>query len=297
MTALQALSDTLVQTVEAGATSTVRVEARRRLPATGIVWSADGHIITANHVVRRDEDISIGLPGGEKVAAKLVGRDPTTDLALLKAETNGLIPPTWLEADTLQVGSLVIAAGRPHRDIQATLGIAYTLGGSWRTPAGGHIDQYIQTDITMYPGFSGGPLLDSAGQVVGLNTSGLLRNASITVPAAALKRVSDALLEHGHVKRGYLGVGMQPVRLPQTLTAELEQETGLLLVSVEPESPAGQAGLLIGDIIVTFDRQATRHMDELLALLSSDRIGQSMTVRIVRGGELKEISVTVGDRA
>ncbi|MBN1285470.1 MAG: trypsin-like peptidase domain-containing protein [Anaerolineae bacterium] len=296
MTELQNLSEALVKSVETAGASTVRVEARRRLPATGVVWSAEGLVVTADHVVRRDEDIYVGLPGGAKVAAALVGRDPTTDLALLKAETQDLTPPAWAGDEALRVGSLVIAAGRPYHDMQATLGMIYTLGGSWRTPAGGRIDRYIQTDVTMYPGFSGGPLIDAAGQIIGLNTSGLLRDASLAIPVATLKRITAALLEHGHVKRGYLGVGMQPVRLPEALAKTLEQEAGLLLVSVEPGSPADTGGLLIGDIIVAFGGEPVEHMDDLLMLLGGDQAGHETAVRIVRGGELKEVMITVGAR-
>jgi S1-C subfamily serine protease len=309
---LQDLSDALAATVKAAGSSVVRVEARRRLPASGIVWSSDGVIVTAYHVIERDENISVGLPDGQSVPATLVGRDPTTDLAVLRAQvltpsgaqaptTSGaqvpsLTQPTLANLDNLHVGHLVLALGRPGRTAQATLGIVSALGESWRTPAGGQIDRYLQTDVVMYPGFSGGPLVDAAGQVLGLNTSALLRGTSLTVPAPTLSEVVQTLLTHGRVRRGYLGVGAQPVRLPAGLGQQLGQETGLLLVSVEPGSPADQGGLLLGDTIVAFDEQPVRHMDDLLALLSSDRVGETMPVRIVRSGQVQELKVVVGER-
>ena len=293
---LRNLSDAMATTVEAAGASVVRVEARRRLPASGIVWSSDGVIVTAHHVVERDDNIGVGLPNAETVSATLVGRDPTTDLAVLRAQATDLTPPTWAEPEDLRVGHLVLGLGRPGRTVQATLGIVSALGESWRTPAGGRIEPYLQTDLVMYPGFSGGPLVDVAGRVLGLNTSALLRGISLSVPTPTLRQVVETLLTHGRVRRGYLGVGAQPVRLPGGLAEELGQETGLLLVSVEPEGPAGSAGLTLGDTIVALDGQPVRHMDELLALLGGDRVGVSVPIRIVRGGQAQEVTVTIGER-
>lgn len=294
---LQNLSDALAATVEATGPCVVRVEARRRLPASGIVWSPDGVIVTAHHVVERNDKVAVGLPDGQTVPATLVGRDPTTDLAVLRTQTEGLTPAAWGEADDLRVGHLVLALGQPGRSVQATLGIVSALGDSWRTPAGGRLDRYLQTDVVMYPGFSGGPLVDAAGQVLGLNTSALLRGISLTVPVPTLRRVVETLLAHGRVRRGYLGVGAQPVRLPAVLGQQLGQETGLLLASVEPGGPAEEGGLLLGDTIISLDGQPVRHMDDLLALLSEDRVGAEVPVRIVRGGQVQELTVTIGERA
>jgi S1-C subfamily serine protease len=294
----QQMSEALAATVEAVRPSLVRVEARRRFPATGIVWQRDGIIVTAHHVVEQDDNIRLGLHGGQTVPATLVGRDPTTDLAVLRATGLELVPPVWAESDgaALQVGHLVLALGWPGQTIQATLGIVSTVGESWRTPASGRMDRYIQTDIVMYPGFSGGPLVNAAGQVVGLNTSALLRGLSLTVPLATLRRVTEMLLTHGKMRRGYLGVSTQPVRLPAALVAAVQQETGLLLVTVEPGSPAEQGGLLLGDTLVALDGTPTRHPDDLLAYLSAERISTAVRVRLVRGGEIQERSVVIGER-
>jgi S1-C subfamily serine protease len=293
---LQDFSNALADIVADAGKGTVRVEARRRLPATGIIWSADGVIVTSNHVVERDENISVGLADGKTVPATLVGRDPSTDLAVLRVQATGLQASAQADVDSLRVGHLVLALGRPGESVLSTLGVISAVGGNWHTPAGGPVDHYVQTDVVMYPGFSGGPLVDMAGQVIGLNTSGVLHGVSLAVPAPTLRRVVEALLTRGRIARGYLGVGAQPVRLPAALSEQLNQETGLLLVSVEPGSPADQGGLLLGDTLVGLDGQPLRQMDDLVTLLSGDRVGKSVSLRIVRGGKVQEVSVTIGER-
>ncbi|MEJ2734066.1 MAG: trypsin-like peptidase domain-containing protein [Anaerolineae bacterium] len=294
---LSNLSKALAEMADRGGRGVVRVEARRRVPASGIVWSADGLVVTAHHIVRRDDNISLGLPDGQTVPATLVGRDPTTDLALLRAEATDLTPAAWAAPEGLRVGHIVLALGRPGRTVQATLGIVSALGDEWRTPAGGKLDRYLQTDVVMYPGFSGGPLVDAAGQVLGLNTSALLRGVSLTVPAPTVRRVTEALQANGRMRRGFLGVGAQAVRLPETVARQVGQDTGLLLVSVNPGSPAEKAGLHLGDTIVSLDNHPVRQMDDLLALLSAERVGVTTSVRIVRGGQVQEQSVVIGERA
>ena len=295
---LQSLSNDLAATVETIEPSIVRVEARRRLPATGIIWSEDGVIVTAYHVVEQEEKIKVGLPNGETVSADLVGRDPTTDLAVLRSEAAQLPPPVWAAfgSQGVQVGHLVLALGRPGKRVQATLGIISALSKDWRTPGGSQLDYYLQTDVVMYPGFSGGPLVNAAGEVVGLNTSALLRGIKVAVPAPSIGRVVETLLTHGRIKRGYLGVSTQPVRLPAALNEELHQETGLLVVGVEPDSPAEKGGLLLGDTIVAVAHSPIRQYEDLLAQLSGDRVGKEISSRIVRGGQLQEITVTVGEK-
>ena len=294
---LSNLSDGLAEAVETAGRGIVRVEGRKRLPASGVVWSADGAIVTAHHVVEQDTEISVGLHDGRVVPAILVGRDPTTDLAVLRAQVGGLTPPTWAEPEGVRVGHLALAIGRPGQDTRATLGIVSALGPGWHTPAGGRLDHYLQTDIVMYPGFSGGPLVNARGRFLGVNTSALARGVSVAIPAPTLRRVVESLLSHGRIRRGYLGVGSQPVRLSSNLAQQLNQETGLLLVSVASGSPAEEHGLLMGDAIVSLEGQAVRHADDLLALLGDDRIGKAASVRIVRGGQVQEISVTVGEHS
>lgn len=313
---LQALSDALANVVEKTAPGVVRVEGRRRLPATGIAWSSDGLIVTAHHVVERSEDIGVGLGSDVTLPAVLVGRDPNTDLAVLRVNSS-LTPPAWSDADDLKVGHLVLALGRPGAQMQATLGVVSAIGEVEPLPPmmsmgwGGRYgkrkrresvsrragaDYFMQTDVVMYPGFSGGPLVDAFGFVRGLNTSALLRGVSLAVPTPVVRRVVDALLTHGKVKRGYLGVGAQPVRLPQALAEQLDQEIGLMLLSVESGSPAERGGLLQGDILVALDGYPLQSVDELLTLLSGDRVGSQVTVRVVRGGQIIELTVQVGER-
>jgi S1-C subfamily serine protease len=293
---LQSLSNDLADAVETAGRSVVRVVARRRQPASGIVWSADGVILTAHHVVERDENIKIGLPDGSTVAGTLVGRDPTTDIAVIRVPSSGLTPAAWVDAEGIRVGHLVVAAGRPEGTMQATLGIISSVDGGWRTGAGGAIDSYVQTDVVMYPGFSGGPLVSAAGPFLGLNSSALLRGVSVTIPAATLRRVVETLVTHGRVKRGFLGISAQPVRLPQNASESSGQETGLLLISVEPGSPAEQGGLLLGDTLIGLDGESVRQMDDLMALLSGDRVGRTVTARVLRGGQLQDAQVKVGER-
>ena len=293
MTTLADLSDGMAQAVTAASAAVVRVEGRKWMGASGVVW-AQGVIVTANHVVERDEKIQVGLPDGGRAAAVLAGRDPATDLAVLRVEASGLAALPRSDSSALSVGRLVLAVGRPGERLQASLGVLSAVEGPWRTPAGGQVEAYLQPDLVMYPGFSGGPLLDLAGGWIGLNTSGLVRNTAITLPAATLQRVVETLLAHGHMRRAFLGIGSQMVRLPEGLVAG--QETGLLISSVEPGSPAEKGGLFLGDTLLAVNDQPTRQMDDLLAFLNGDVAGQVVPVKVLRGGAVQTLSVTLGER-
>ena len=296
MTSLVSVSNAMADLVETVGQGVVRVDARRRMPASGVIWSNDGIVVTSHHVVERDEGIRVGLGDGRTVDATLVGRDPSTDLAVLRVDAGDLAAPTWVNADALRVGHLALALGRPGHTVQATLGIVSALGAAWRTPAGGEVSHYLQTDVVMYPGFSGGALAVADGAVAGVNTSALTRGTSIAVPTETVRRVANALLEHGRVPRGYLGVGLQPVRLAQPLQDDLGQETGLMIMSVEDDGPAAAAGLAQGDILVALDDAPVRHIDGLQALLTGDRVGKQVTAKLVRGGAVTETAVIVGQR-
>ncbi|MBI4311867.1 MAG: trypsin-like peptidase domain-containing protein [Chloroflexi bacterium] len=291
--ALTNVSNDLAAIAAAASPGIVRVEGRRRLPASGIVWSADGLVVTAHHVVEQEEGLQVGLADGRAAPATLVGRDPTTDIALLRVQAGGLTPLPWAEPETARVGHLVLALGRPGAGILATLGVVSALGEAWRTPLGGRIDRLLQTDAAMYPGFSGGPLVDASGRVLGPNTTAILRGLAVAIPAPTVRRVVETLLAHGKVQRGYMGVGAQTVRLPAALEAQAGQATGLLLVSVEAASPAGQAGLVMGDTIIAFDGQPVRRLEDLLGQLTAERIGRAVSVRIIRGGQVQDRTVTI----
>lgn len=292
---VKGLSSELAALVERGGVSVVRVDGRR-MPSSGVAWTADGVVVTAHHTLERDEGIEVGLPDGGSAPAALVGRDPTTDVAVLRAQATGLCVPAWVGPEAARVGSLAMALSRPGRSVRASLGIVSVRGESWRTPAGGRVDHYLQTDIARHPGFSGGLLIGVGGDALGLNTSGLLRGASLTVPSPTLRRVVEAILAHGRVRRGFLGLGTYAVRLPAELEKELGQSSALMIVSVESDSPASRAGLRLGDVLVTFDGHPVRHPADLLPLLDGERIGAEVPVRILRAGETRDATVTVGAR-
>lgn len=305
---LTQISNGMAEAVEKAAASVVQIAGRKRGGATGIIW-ADGIVVTADHVVpggghrgRHRKHGKHGTPrkaqvvlaDGTKLETEMIGRDPSTDLTVLRVEGEGLTVASRA-AETGKVGHLVMALGMGHGTIEATLGILSGIGESWRTGAGGVISQYIQTDVLMYPGFSGGPLINSSGEVIGLNSSALMRGASITIPNATIDRVVSQLATHGEVKRGYLGVRNQPARLPEKIAQELGQETGLLIAAINPGSPAEESGLLVGDVIVTFSDRPIRHPDELLSELAGTPPGEKSPMTVVRGGKLKNLNVKVGD--
>jgi S1-C subfamily serine protease len=294
---LSALSQSLASIVERVAPSVVRVEARRRHGATGIVWSAEGHIVTTHHAIEHEGSITIGLADGRTVSAELVGRDPSTDLALLKADVPGLtsLAPTPLEG--VKVGHLVLALGRPGRTARATLGIVSAFGESWRTFAGGRIDRYLETDADLPPGFSGGALVDAQGRFLGLLTAALSRTAAVVIPGETIGRVTQALQQHGGIRRGYLGVGAHPIRLPQGLWARAGSEGGLMFLTVEPEGPADRAGLMIGDVLVSLGGQPLHSIEELLGYLGDEKVGTQVQARVLRAGEVREVPITIGKRS
>ena len=294
---LESLSNDLAGAVERAGQSVVAIHARRRIPSSGIHWRP-GIVVAAHHTIQRDEDIAVTIADGTSVPATLVGRDPTTDLAVLRVE--GITAPVARLADAsgVRVGALVLALGRPGPAITASLGVISAVGGEWRTWHGGTIDRFVRLDIAIYDGFSGGALVDAAGRVLGLDTSGLSRGAALAIPASTVNRVADQLLTSGRIARGYLGLGMQPVRLPEGLVERLRlpNDIGLMVVSAEAGGPADRAGVLIGDILVAVGETPVADPADLLAILGSDQIGKAISVRLVRGGEPTSISITIGER-
>jgi S1-C subfamily serine protease len=293
---LEQFSDALAAVVERTAPAVVRVEGRRRGAASGVAWSEDV-VVTTHHALEWDEDISVGLPEGKTDKASLAGRDPSTDLAVLRVPGAGLRPPAWSDLDGLKVGHLVLAVSRPGRTAQARMGLIAALADGWRTPSGGKVDRYLQTDLPLHPGFSGSALVDVAGRVRGLNTAGLLRGTATAMPVATVRRVVESLLAHGQVRRGYLGVGAQPVRLPAGAGQAADQTAALLVSSVQAESPASRAGLMLGDVLLALDGHPLAHPADLLPLLDEDRIGAPSRARILRGGEVRELEIVIGARA
>ncbi|HEY3313161.1 MAG TPA: trypsin-like peptidase domain-containing protein [Anaerolineales bacterium] len=289
------LTNALPDAVEKAGKSIVLVDARRRLPASGLVY-ASNLVLTSDHVVERDEDIKILLAGGEEVKATLAGRDPATDLAVLKLEN--VSAPAAEKAETARVGQLVLAVGRPtSAGLEASLGVLSAISGPVRTSQG-LLEQYYRTDTTPYPGFSGGPLLDVEGRVLGINTSGFGRGTSITIPAGVAWRVAEELALHGSIKRGFLGIRSQPVELNSAAQAALKrsQAVGLLVVGIEDHSPAGEGGILVGDTLVGINNNPVSDHDELYAHLSGEVVGKPTPVEVLRGGTPVIRTVTIGER-
>ncbi|MCD6053010.1 MAG: hypothetical protein K0Q96_202 [Rubrobacteraceae bacterium] len=293
---LAALSDGMADAVENVATSIVRVNGRRRRSGSGLVF-AQNKVLTASHVLEREEDLSVETADGRTLTARFAGRDPSTDLAVLNVESLDIEPAMPAEGEA-RVGQISLAVGSHSRGEgpRATLGVVSTVGGPVRTRRGPRLERYIQTDATPYPGFSGGPLIDVLGNVLGILVSGWGRGAAFAIPADLAWRTAGTLSERGSVKRGYLGILSQPVRLPDGQRLGLTQRGGLLVVGVEDGSPAGRGGLIVGDILATLDGQPVEDTDDLLVLLAGDRVGSSVPLGLVRGGELAEIEITVGER-
>jgi len=284
--------------VERAGRAVVAIHARRRIPSSGIAWRP-GVIVTANHTLHREDDIAVTTADGTRIEAKLAGRDPTTDLAVLRVDASALPTAEIADSDALGVGSFVLAVGRPGAAVTATFGIVSALGPEWRTWRGGSIDRWIRLDLRVADGFSGGALVTSAGTVAGLNTSGLTRGSAIAIPTSTVDRVVTQLLTTGHVPRAYLGLGLQAgVRLPAALVTKLARDSDLapIIVSIESGSPADKGGLLVGDILADADKTAVHDASDLMDVLTADRIGKALTVRVVRGGEPRELALTVGER-
>ena len=295
---LNALSHDLAHVVEQVSPSVVAVNARRHLSSSGVYWR-DGIIVTAAHTIRRTDEISVIVASGQSVVATLAGVDPSTDLAVLKIDNPELSPPLFGDSSQLKVGHVVLAVGRgAQRGLNATLGIVGVLSGSWRTWRGGLIDQFIGLDLVLHPGAAGGPLTDSHGRVLGINTLGLSRSMALTIPVSTVNRVVTHLLEKGHMGLGYLGLGMRPIPLPENLksTLNLSADSGLIVVTVEPDGPGSKAGVLFGDVIVALEGTAVSNIRDLQAFLEPESVGKTIPVSIIRGGKPIEINVTIGER-
>jgi S1-C subfamily serine protease len=294
---LMELSDALADAAEKAGKATVLVNARRRMPASGIAYASD-LILTADHVVEREEGIKVILSDGGEVTARVAGRDAGSDLAVLKLDRS---VATVAEAtkSPARLGQIALALGRPSLDgIEASLGTVSAVGGPIRTGRGGMLERYLRTDSISYPGFSGGPLVAADGTVLGLNTSGLANGAAVTVPADIAWRIADTLVKHGRVKRGYLGIRSQAVEVPEASQKALqrEQATALLIVGVENGSPAAQGGLMVGDILVGVAGEPVLHHDELFARLDGDVAGKSTPVDILRGGQPQTLNILIGEK-
>ncbi len=295
---LVSLSNELAKLVEEFQTHVVAVHARAHYPSSGVHWRP-GIVVTADHTVGREEDIQVTLPGGERADATLAGRDSGTDIAVLKVEGLGPAAAPAGGGDAATVGELALVLGRsPDSGPNASLGVISALSGPWRTWRGGRLDQYIRLDATLFPNSSGGAVVDCRGRLLGIATSGLSRIAGLAIPASSVNRVVDALLEKGHVPRGYLGIGVQPVAIPEAFRTSLSVtgKSGVMVVKVEPGGPADRAGVLLGDILLGIGNTQLEQIEELQSFSDSGVIGKLVKAKLIRAGKLQEVEITVGER-
>jgi S1-C subfamily serine protease len=284
---LAALSNEIASAVERAGHNVVAVHARPRFSSSGVIWRP-GVIVTAEHTVRREEEITVTLPDGTTVPATLAGADPGTDLAVLKIEGTTLAPGRTAGAPA--PGTLALGIGRStDSGVNATLGIISACSGEWRTWRGGRMDHYIRLDLTVYPGSDGGAVITTDGATIGIATTALSRIAGLAIPAVTVDRVVDEILARGRVARGYLGVGLQPVELP-------DRQKGLIVLSLEPGGPASGAGVIVGDILVKLGGKAVHDTDDIQLVLEGHAVGGKVPVEVLRGGELRALEVVIGER-
>jgi S1-C subfamily serine protease len=293
---LASLSNELAQLVESSAAPVVAVLGRPRFNSSGVHWSP-GVIVTAEHTLRHDEDIFVATGAGEKFPAEVAGRDPGTDLAVLRVK-NLAIPTTLKSEDSgHRPGNLIVAIGRNKESANAALGVINSLGGPSQTWRGGKLDQVIRLDLALHPVASGGAVVDSTGKVIGIATPVLSRAAVFAVPNATVERVVQALLAHGRLPQGYLGAGLQPIPLPEHLSKSLGLQIagGLMTVSIDQDGPAGKAGLMIGDVVLELNGQFVDRPEGVKALLT-ESLGKTIAARILRGGNLVNLEIAVAER-
>lgn len=295
---LETLSNDLALLVQRFQEDVVAVHARPHYGSSGVVWRA-GVVVTADHTIRQEEDIQVTLSSGKQAAATLVGRDGGTDLAVLKVEGLGAPVDHADDGQSAKVGELALVLGRsPDSGPNASFGAISAVSGPWQTWRGGRLDQYIRLDASLFPQSSGGAVIDCRGRLLGIATSGLSRIAGLAIPVSSVNRVVGALLEKGHVPRGYLGIGVQPVAFPDALRSSLTipNKSGIMVVSVEAGGAASKAGVLLGDILVSAGETRLEQFEDLQSFLDSGVIGERRKAKLIRAGALREIEIVAGER-
>jgi S1-C subfamily serine protease len=300
---LIALSNALAQATDRAAASAVAVHTEARGSASGIVWRP-GIIVTSENALRRDEEIHVTLPDGRVVSASLAGRDPSTDLAVLKCDDTSAASaiPVAQQGDpaSLKPGSLILAVGRTRASGPvAALGVVSLVAAERRTWNGSSLSPYIRLDVSLQPTAIGGAVVDAHGRTVGIVSPHFARFGAAVIPATIVNAVVDTLLQKGRIPRGYLGVGLQPVRLPEALRQSLhhDHKTAAIVLEVEPDGPAHKAGIVIGDIFVSLSGKPVTRLEDVHSQLEAGAIGKSLPLRFVRGGAIQEASVVVGERS
>ena len=293
------LSNALARETDRAAASIVAVHTEARGSSSGVVWRA-GVIVTAEHALRRDEEIQVTLPDGRVVTAALVGRDPSTDLAVLKCADASASVTEFSDTATIKPGGLALVVGRTRASGPvAALGAISLVASERRTWVGAALSPYVRLDIGLQPTAVGGAVIDAYGRVIGIATPRFARFGAIAVPAATVNRVVDALLKSGHIPHGYLGVGLHPIRLPDALrqTIQREEKTAAMVVEVAPDGPAHKAGIMIGDLLLSFGSHPISRVEDVHAQLAADAIGKTVAVQLLRGGVAQEAKIVIAERA
>ena len=293
---LVSLSNELASLVESSAAPVVAVHGRPRFNSSGVHWSP-GIVVTAEHTLRHDDDIVVRTGAGDELRAEIAGRDPGTDLAVLRVKDLTIPTAPKSEDSGHRPGDLIVAVGRNKNSANAALGVISSLGAASQTWRGGKLDQVIRLDIALHPVASGGAVVDSSGKLIGIATPILSRAAVFAVPNTTVERVVQALLAHGRLPQGYLGAGLQPIRLPEHLTKGLGLAIGggLMTVSVDQNAPAGKAGLMIGDVLFELNNQFVDRPEAVRPLLA-ESVGKTISARILRGGKLVNLEIAVAER-
>src|ERR1700675_1281368 len=292
------LSNALAQATELAALSAVAVHTESRGSSSGVIWRT-GIIVTAEHALLRDEEIQVTLPDGRVVAAELVGRDASTDLAVLKCAEAAASTAKFGAVEALKPGHLTLVVGRTRASGPvAALCVVSLVAPERRSWTGASLTPYVRLDVGLQPTAVGGAVVDAQGHVVGIATPRFARFGAIVIPPLHINRVVDTLLEKGRIPRGYLGVGLQTVRLPEAFRNSLQrkEKTGAIILEVEPGSPADKAGMVIGDILVSLAGQSIARFEDVQSHLQPENIGKALTAKIVRGGAAQEVSIAVAER-
>lgn len=296
---LSELSNEIAAIARAAEAAVVAVQVGAHRWSSGVIWRP-GVVVTAERGVRREEDIQVKLTDGRTLKAALAGRDPGSDLAVLKVA--GLEAPAAAipaASGTPQVGALVLVLGRsPNSGLNTSFGIVSAASPAWRTWRGSRLDQYLRLDATVFPGSAGGAVVDVERRLLGIASLSLSRIAALVIPPSTVDRIVDRLLAEGHIPRGYLGIGLQPVQISDASRTKLSlgNRSGLMAIQVEPESPAEQAGILPGDILVALDDHPVEQLDDLMAFLDPESVGKSVRARLIRAGALTELPLVIGGR-
>jgi S1-C subfamily serine protease len=289
-------SDELAAATERVAGSVVALQGRRGSAFSGIAWR-DNLIVTSSAGVKTEEGIPVLLPDGKATAARLRGRDSGSDVAVLEIEDAGL-PALEVTGDgALRVGQTILAVGRTgNTGPIASFGIVSGVSGEWKSWRGGRLDPLIRLDISMYAALSGGAAVDASGKLIGLISLGFSRSSVFAVSASTIDRVAGKLVEKGYISRGFLGVSLQPVPLPESVNEKLGQSAGIMLLGVELGGPAALGGLILGDVLVSADGHALAAPDALGEFLERTPAGQVVKFHVLRAGTLQELDVRVGER-